>query len=87
MRSILRAQPLGSSSVVLASTAGFSGVLTWPNDLLEGNMSAEDTPVHEDVEEVVSFAGAVSSSLDVSLCSSCHALQHEADRLVKKALE
>ncbi|OAE32224.1 hypothetical protein AXG93_4525s1050 [Marchantia polymorpha subsp. ruderalis] len=59
---------------------GFSGVLTWPNDLLEGNMSAEDTPVHEDVEEVVSFAGAVSSSLDVSLCSSCHALQHEADR-------
>ncbi|PTQ39138.1 hypothetical protein MARPO_0047s0110 [Marchantia polymorpha] len=47
--------------------------------------SAEDTPVYEEVEEMVSLAAAVSSSLDVPLWNSCHALQQEADRLVKKA--
>ncbi|BBN05379.1 hypothetical protein Mp_3g12620 [Marchantia polymorpha subsp. ruderalis] len=47
--------------------------------------SAEDTPVYEEVEEMVSLAAAVSSSLDVPLWDSCHALQLEADRLVKKA--
>ncbi|OAE34633.1 hypothetical protein AXG93_3267s1000 [Marchantia polymorpha subsp. ruderalis] len=50
-----------------------------------GVRSAEDTPVYEEVEEMVSLAAAVSSSLDVPLWSSCHALQQEADRLVKKA--
>ncbi|OAE21291.1 hypothetical protein AXG93_868s1290 [Marchantia polymorpha subsp. ruderalis] len=41
--------------------------------------------VYEEVEEMVSLAAAVSSSLDVPLWDSCHALQQEADRLVKKA--
>ncbi|PTQ44536.1 hypothetical protein MARPO_0020s0163, partial [Marchantia polymorpha] len=83
VRFISRDRPLGSSPAVLASIAGFSGVLTWPDDLLEGNRSAEDTPVYEEVEEMVSLAAAVSSSLDVPLWDSCHALQQEADRLVK----
>ncbi|PTQ27347.1 hypothetical protein MARPO_0204s0011, partial [Marchantia polymorpha] len=85
VRFISRDRPLGSSLAVLASIAGFSGVLTWPDDLLEGNRSAEDTPVYEEVEEMVSLAAAVSSSLDVPLWGSCHTLQHEADSLVKKA--
>ncbi|PTQ47194.1 hypothetical protein MARPO_0008s0049 [Marchantia polymorpha] len=85
VRFISRDRPLGSSSAVLASVAGFSGVLTWPDDLLEGNMSADDTSLYEDVEEVVSFTSAVTSPLDVPLWSSCQALQLEADRLVKKA--
>ncbi|PTQ33208.1 hypothetical protein MARPO_0091s0058, partial [Marchantia polymorpha] len=85
VRFISRDRPLGSSSAVLASVAGFSGVLTWPDDLLEGNMSADDTSLYEDVKEVVSFTAAVTSSLDVPLWSSCQALQLEADRLVKKA--
>ncbi|BBN20292.1 hypothetical protein Mp_8g17980 [Marchantia polymorpha subsp. ruderalis] len=85
VRFISRDRSLGSSSAVLASVAGFSGVLTWPDDLLEGNMSADVTLVYEDVEEVVSFTAAVTSPLDVPLWSSCQALQLEADRLVKKA--
>ncbi|PTQ36558.1 hypothetical protein MARPO_0063s0090, partial [Marchantia polymorpha] len=85
VRFISRDRPLGSSPAVLASIAGFSGVLTWPDDLLEGNRSAKDTPVYEEAEEMVSLAAAVSSSLDVPLWDSCHALQQEADRLVKKA--
>ncbi|OAE25587.1 hypothetical protein AXG93_2982s1070 [Marchantia polymorpha subsp. ruderalis] len=48
-------------------------------------MSADDTSLYEDVEEVVSFTAAVTSPLDVPLWSSCQALQLEADRLVKKA--
>ncbi|BBN20457.1 hypothetical protein Mp_Vg00130 [Marchantia polymorpha subsp. ruderalis] len=59
VRFISRDRPLGSSSAVLASVAGFSGVLTWPDDLLEGKMSADDTSLYEDVEEVVSFTAAV----------------------------
>ncbi|PTQ28729.1 hypothetical protein MARPO_0156s0026, partial [Marchantia polymorpha] len=82
VRFISRDRPLGSSHAVLASIAGFSGVLTWLDDLLEGNRSAEDTPVYEELEEMVSLAA---SSLDVPLWGSCHALQQEADRLVKKA--
>ncbi|PTQ43569.1 hypothetical protein MARPO_0024s0079, partial [Marchantia polymorpha] len=85
VRFISRDRPLGSSLAVLASIAGFSGLLTWPDDLLEGNRSAKDTPVYEEVEEMVSLAAVVSSSLDVPLWGSCHALQYEADRLVKKA--
>ncbi|PTQ47547.1 hypothetical protein MARPO_0007s0008, partial [Marchantia polymorpha] len=85
VRFISQDRPLGSSPAVLASIAGFNGVLTWPDDLLEGNRSAEDAPVYEEVEEMVSLAAAVSSSLDVPLWDSCHALQQEADRLMKKA--
>ncbi|OAE30300.1 hypothetical protein AXG93_3964s1130 [Marchantia polymorpha subsp. ruderalis] len=48
-------------------------------------MSTDDTPVYEDVEEIVSLAVAVSSSLDVPLWSSWQVLQLEANRLVKKA--
>ncbi|OAE26182.1 hypothetical protein AXG93_3457s1060 [Marchantia polymorpha subsp. ruderalis] len=47
--------------------------------------STDDTPVYEEVEEIVRLAAAVSSSLDVPLWNSCQALQLEADRLVKKA--
>ncbi|PTQ40682.1 hypothetical protein MARPO_0038s0037 [Marchantia polymorpha] len=85
VRFISQDRPLGSSPAVLASIAGFIGVLTWLDDLLEGNRSAEDTPVYEEVEEMVSLAAAVSSFLDVPVWDSCHALQQEADRLVKKA--
>ncbi|PTQ38247.1 hypothetical protein MARPO_0052s0045 [Marchantia polymorpha] len=52
---------------------------------LPGNSSTDDTPVYEEVEEIVRLAAAVSSSLDVPLWNSCQALQLEADRLVKKA--
>lgn len=44
------ARPLGSSPTVLASIAGFSGVLAWPDNLLEGKMLANNTPIYEDVE-------------------------------------
>ncbi len=52
---------------MLASVVGFSGVVTWPDDLLEGNISAIDTSIYEDIEEVSSFVATVSSSLDVPL--------------------
>ncbi|OAE35932.1 hypothetical protein AXG93_1278s1060 [Marchantia polymorpha subsp. ruderalis] len=48
-------------------------------------MSADNTSVYEDVEEIVSFAVVVPSPLDAPLWSSCQALQLEADRLMKKA--
>ncbi|OAE18537.1 hypothetical protein AXG93_625s1270 [Marchantia polymorpha subsp. ruderalis] len=67
VRFISRYRPQGSFPAVLASVAGFSGVFTWPDDLLEGNMSADDTLIHEEVEEIVSLAAAVSSPLDVPL--------------------
>jgi hypothetical protein len=57
----------GSPPKVLALVAGFSGVVTWPGDLLEGNISAIDTLVYKDIEEVSNFVVAVSSSLDVPL--------------------
>jgi hypothetical protein len=37
---------------VLASIVGFNGVVTWPGDLLEGNILAINTLVYEDIEEV-----------------------------------
>ncbi|OAE26688.1 hypothetical protein AXG93_3582s1010 [Marchantia polymorpha subsp. ruderalis] len=40
---------------------------------------------YKDVEDIVSFAAAVSSPLDVPLWSSCKTLQQEVDKLVKKA--
>ena len=60
----------GSPPEVLASVAGFSGVVIWPGDLLEGNILTIDTPVYKDIEEVSSFVVAVSSSLDVPLWHS-----------------
>jgi len=67
---------------VLASVVGFSGVVTWPGDLLEGNISTIDTPVYKDIEEVFSFVATMSSSLDVPLWCSSGVLQHDADHLV-----
>jgi hypothetical protein len=55
---------------VLALVVGFSGVVIWLCDLLEGNILAIDTPVYEDIEEVSSFVVVVSSSLDVPLWHS-----------------
>jgi hypothetical protein len=66
---------------VLASIVCFSGVVTWPSDLLEGNISAIDIPVYEDIEEVSSFVATVSSSLD-ALWHSSGVLWQDADRLV-----
>ncbi len=64
-RFISGVQPGGSPPEVLASVAGFSGVVTWPGDLLEGNISAIDILVYEDIKEVSSFVATMSSSLDV----------------------
>jgi hypothetical protein len=44
-RFISRVQPRGFPAKVLASIVGFSGVVIWPNDLLEGNISTIDTPI------------------------------------------
>ncbi len=70
---------------MLALVAGFSGVVTWPGDLLEGNISAIDTLVYEDIEEVSSFVTIMSSSLDVPLWHSNGVLQQDADHLVSHA--
>jgi len=70
---------------VLASIVGFSGVVTWLGDLLEGNISAIDILVNEDIEEVSSFVVAVSSSLDVPVWHSNGVFQQDADRLVSQA--
>jgi hypothetical protein len=70
---------------VLASIAGFSGMVTWPGDLLEGNISAINTPVYEDIEEVSNFVASVSSSLDVPLWRLSGVLRQDADRLVSQA--
>jgi len=55
---------------VLASVAGFNGMVTWPGDLLEGNISTINTSVYEDIKEVSSFVATVSSSLYVPLWRS-----------------
>jgi hypothetical protein len=60
VRFISGVRPGGSPLEVLASIAGFSGMVTWPSDLLEGNISAVDTLVYEDIEEVSSFVVIVS---------------------------
>jgi len=52
---------------VLASIVGFSGVVTWSGDLLEGNISTIDILIYKDIEEVSSFVATMSSSLDVPL--------------------
>jgi hypothetical protein len=84
-RFIFGVRPGGFPPEVLASVAGFSGVVTWPDDLLEGNISTIDTPVYEDIEEVSSFVAIVSSSLDVPLWRSSGVLRQDADRLVSQA--
>jgi len=70
VRFISRVRPRGSPLEVLALVASFSGMVTWPGDLLEGNISTVDTPVYKDIEEVSSFVATVSSSLDVPLWRS-----------------
>jgi hypothetical protein len=70
---------------VLASVGGFSGVVTWPDDLLEGNISAIDILVYEDIEEVSNFVAAMSSSLNVPLWHLSGVLRHDADRLISQA--
>jgi hypothetical protein len=69
---------------VLALVAGFSGMVTWPGDLLEGIISTIDTLVYEDIEEVSSFVATVSSSLDVPLWRLSGVLRQDANRLVSK---
>jgi hypothetical protein len=71
-----------SSPKVLALVVGFSGVVIWPGDLLQGNISAIDTLVYEDIEEVSSFVVIMSSSLDVPLWRSSGVLRQDVDRLV-----
>ncbi|CAM6014679.1 unnamed protein product [Sphagnum balticum] len=85
VRFISGVRPRGSPPEVLASVAGFSGVVTWLGDLLEGNISAIDTPVYEDIEEVSSVVATMSSSLDVPLWRSSGVLWQDADRLVSQA--
>jgi hypothetical protein len=70
---------------VLAIVAGFSGMVTWLGDLLEGNISTIDTLVYKDIEEVSSFVAVVSSTLDVPLWHSNGVLRQDADRLVSQA--
>ncbi len=60
---------------MLALVAGFSGVVIWSSDLLEGNISAIDTPVYEDIEEVSSFVTTVSFSLYVPFWHSSGVLR------------
>ncbi len=82
MRFISGVRSGGSPPKVLASVVGFSGVVIWPSDLLEGNTLTIDTLVHKDIEKVSSFVATVSSSLDVPLWRSSGVLQQDADRLV-----
>jgi len=84
-RFILGVRPGASPPKVLASIAGFSGMVTWLGELLEGNISAIDTPVYEDIKEVSSFVAIVPSSLDVPLWRSNGVLRQDADRLVSQA--
>jgi len=84
-RFIFGVRPRRSPPKVLASVAGFSGVVNWPGDLLEGNISTIDIPIYEDIEEVFSFVATVSSSLDVPLWRLNGALWQDADRLVSQA--
>ena len=79
VRFIYGVRPRGSPLEVLASVVVFSGVVTWPGDLLEGNISAVDTPLYEDIEEVSSFVAVVSSSLDVPLWRSSGVLRQDVD--------
>ena len=70
MRFIVGVRGGGSTPEALASVAGYSGVLTWPEDLLEGNRSAIYTPVYEKPKEIPSFVVAIPSLLDVHVWRS-----------------
>jgi hypothetical protein len=72
----------GSPPEVLALVVGFSAVVTWPCDLLKGNILAIVILIYEDIEEVFSFVTVVFSSLDVPLWCSSGVLRQDADRLV-----
>jgi hypothetical protein len=85
VRFISGVRPGGFSPEVLALVASFSGVVTSLGDLLEGNISAIDTPVYEDIEEVSSFVATVSYSLDVPLWCSNGVLRQDANCLVSQA--
>jgi hypothetical protein len=85
VRFIYGVRPRGSPLKVLALVAGFNGMVTWPSDLLEGNILAIDTSVYEDIEEVSSFVATVSSSLDVPLWRLRGVLWQDVDRLVSQA--
>jgi hypothetical protein len=85
VRFIYGVRPGRSPSEVLASVIGFSRVVTWPCDLLEGNILAIDTLVYEDIEEVSNFVTVVSSSLDVPFWRSSGVLRQDADHLVSQA--
>ncbi len=67
MRFISRVRPRGSPPKVLALVASFNGMVTWPNDLLEGNISPIDIQVYKDIKEVFNFVVVMFSSLDVPL--------------------
>ena len=69
----------------MIACASLHGGLTWLGDLLEGNMSAYDVPVFEDLEEVPNFAALVPSQLDVPLWQFGGEFQQHADQLVKAA--
>jgi len=84
-RFIFGVQLGGSPPEVLASVVGFSGVVTWTSDLLEGNILAIDTSIYKDIEEVSSFVATMSFSLDVPLWRSSGVLRQDADRLVSQA--
>jgi hypothetical protein len=49
MRFVSRVRLGGSPLEVLALVVSFSGVVIWPGDLLEGNISAIDTSVYDDI--------------------------------------
>ncbi len=66
-----------------AAVPAFSGVISWPSELLEGNLHAEDTPVYAELEEVLSFASLVPSSLDVPLWRTTEELQRRSDEVVQ----
>ncbi len=85
MRFISRVRPGGPPLKVLALVAGFNGMVSWPGDLLEGNILPIDTPVYEDIEEVSNFVATVSSSLDVPFWRLNGVLRQDADRLVSQA--
>ncbi len=70
---------------MLALVVGFSGVVTWPGDLLEGNISTIDILVYKDIKQVSSFVATMSSSLDVPLWRSNGVLWQDVDRLVSQA--
>jgi hypothetical protein len=82
MRFIYGVRPRGSPPEVLTSFAGFNGVVTWPGDLLEGNILTIDTSVYDDITEVYNFVATMSSSLDVPLWRSSGMLRQDADHLV-----